>query len=262
MGVPLVAGRPLTPQDGAASPKVTILNRTAAARLFPGADPLGRVVLLGDEEWQVVGVAGDVRHQALEKTSGLEMYFPYAQKPDFRTLTMVVRSRLPAPALAGPVAAALRAVDPTMPTGDYRPLDAVVEQATSPRRFVLAILGAFAGTALVLAALGLYAVLSYAVGQRVREIGIRMALGASAARVRRGVVRRTLLLAGAGVAVGAAVSLGTSRLLASQLFGVGAADPAAFAGAAALLLAVAVLAGYVPARRAAGTEPLVALRGP
>jgi predicted permease len=262
MGVPLVAGRPLTPQDGAASPKVTILNRTAAARLFPGADPLGRVVLLGDEEWQVVGVAGDVRHQALEKTSGLEMYFPYAQKPDFRTLTMVVRSRLPAPALAGPVAAALRAVDPTMPTGDYRPLDAVVEQATSPRRFVLAILGAFAGTALVLAALGLYAVLSYAVGQRVREIGIRMALGASAARVRRGVVRRTLLLAGAGVAVGAAVSLGTSRLLASQLFGVGAADPAAFAGAAALLLAVAALAGYVPARRAAGTEPLVALRGP
>jgi predicted permease len=262
MGVPLVAGRPLTPQDGAASPKVTILNRTAAARLFPGADPLGRVVLLGDEEWQVVGVAGDVRHQALEKTSGLEMYFPYAQKPDFRTLTMVVRSRLPAPALAGPVAAALRAVDPTMPTGDYRPLDAVVEQATSPRRFVLAILGAFAGTALVLAALGIYAVLSYAVGQRVREIGIRMALGESAARVRRGVVGRTVLLATAGVAVGSLVSLGAARLLASQLFEVGSADPVAFAGSAVLLVAVAALAGYVPARRAAGIEPLAALRAP
>jgi putative ABC transport system permease protein len=133
MGIALVAGRPFTPQDDAGSARVAILNRTAAARLFPGADPIGRTVLLGDEEWQVVGVAADVRHQALEKASGLEVYFPYAQKPDFRTLTMVVRSRLPAPALAGPVAAALRAVDPTMPTGDYRPLDAAVDQATSPR---------------------------------------------------------------------------------------------------------------------------------
>ena len=262
MGIPLVAGRPLTPQDDATSTRVVLLNRTAAARLFPGADPLGRTVLLGDEEWQVVGVAADVRHQALEKTAGLEMYFPYAQKPDFRTLTMVVRSRLPAATLAVPVAEALRAFDPTMPTGDYRPLAAAVDQATSPRRFVLAVLGAFAAAALVLVALGIYAVLSYAVGQRVREIGIRMALGESAARVRRGVVGRTVLLAAAGVAVGATVSLGASRLLASQLFGVGATDPAAFAGAAALLLAVAALAGHAPAARAAGTEPLAALRSP
>jgi predicted permease len=262
MGIPLVAGRPLTPQDDATSARVVLINRTAAARLFPGADPVGRTVLLGDEEWQVAGVVGDVRHQALEKTAGLEMYFPYTQKPDFRTLTMVVRSRLPAATLATPVAQALRALDPTMPTGDYRPLEAAVDQATSPRRFVLGVLGAFAATALLLAALGIYAVLSYAVGQRVREIGIRMALGESAARVRRGVVRRTVLLAAAGVAVGATVSLGASRLLASQLFGVGAADPAAFAGAAGLLIAVAALAGYVPARRAAGTEPLAALRAP
>jgi predicted permease len=262
MGIPLVAGRPFSPQDDAASTKVVILNRTAAARLFPGVDPLGRTVLLGDEEWQVVGVAADVRHQALEKTAGLEMYFPYAQKPNFSTLTLVVRSRRPVASLAPAVAAALRAVDPTMPTGDYQPLEAVVDQATSPRRFVLAVLGAFAGTALVLAALGIYAVLSYAVGQRVREIGIRMALGESAARVRRGVVGRTVLLATAGVAVGSLVSLGAARLLASQLFEVGSADPVAFAGSAVLLIAVAALAGYVPARRAAGIEPLAALRAP
>ncbi|GJG89327.1 hypothetical protein tb265_45080 [Gemmatimonadetes bacterium T265] len=261
IGIPLVAGRPFTPQDGPASTRVIILNRTAAARLFPGADPLGRTVLVnGAEEWQVVGVAADVRHQALEKAAGLEMYFPVAQNPAYSTLTMVVRSRRPAASLAPAVAAALRAADATMPTNDYQALDAVVDQATSPRRFVLAVLGAFAGTALLLAALGIYAVLSYAVGQRVREIGIRMALGESAARVRQGVVRRTVLLAAVGVAVGAAVSLGTSRLLGSQLFGVGATDPAAFVGAAALLIAVAALAGYVPARRAAATEPLVALR--
>jgi predicted permease len=260
MGIPLVAGRPFTPRDDATSTRVALLNRTAAARLFPGADPVGRAVLLGDEEWQVVGVVADVRHQALEKDAGLEIYFPYAQKPDFTTLTMVVRSRRPAATLAPAVAAALRAADPTMPTGDYRTLEAAVDEATSPRRFVLAVLGAFAGTALVLAALGIYAVLSYAVGQRAREIGIRMALGASAGRVRRGVVRRTVLLAGAGAALGAAASLGAARVLRSLLFGVEATDPAAFVGAAALLIAVAALAGYVPARRAARTEPASALR--
>ena len=264
IGIPLVAGRPFTAQDGPASLKVIILNRTAAARLFPGADPVGRTVRINgnEEDLQVVGVVADVRHQALEKAAGLEMYFPYAQKTAYGTLTMVVRSRRPVASLAPAVAAALRAADATMPTGDYQALDAVVDQATSPRRFVLAVLGAFAGTALLLAALGIYAVLSYAVGQRGREIGVRMALGASAAWVRRGVVRRTVGLAAVGVAVGAAVSVGTSRALGSQLFGVGAADPAAFGGAAALLLAVAALAGYVPARRAAATEPLVALRAP
>ncbi len=184
------------------------------------------------------------------------MYLPYTQHPDYRTLTMVVRSRRPAAALAPAVAAALRAADPAMPTGDYRPLDAVVDQATGPRRFVLTVLGAFAGAALLLAALGIYAVLSYAVGRRVREIGIRPALGETAAGVRRGVVRRTVALAAAGVALGAAVSLGASRLLGALRFGVGAADPAAFAGAAALLLATAALAGYVPARRAAASPPL------
>ncbi len=171
------------------------------------------------------------------------MYLPYTQHPDYRTLTMVVRSRRPVASLAPAVAAALRAADPTMPTGDYRPLDAVVDQATGPRRFVLTVLGAFAGAALLLAALGIYAVLSYAVGRRVREIGIRPALGETAAGVRRGVVRRTVALAAAGVALGAA-------------------DPAAFAGAAALLLATAALAGYVPARRASRTEPVTALRAP
>jgi ABC-type antimicrobial peptide transport system permease subunit len=135
-----------------------------------------------------------------------------------------------------------------------------VDRALSPRRFVLLVLGAFAGTALLLAALGIYAVLSYTVGQRAREIGIRLALGESAAGVRRRVVGRTLLLAGVGVAVGAALSLVASRLIRSLLYGVGPADVPTFLGTAALLLAVAALAGYLPARRASATDPVEALR--
>ena len=261
MRIPLVAGRHFTPDDGMGAPRVIILNRSAAAAVFRGADPLGRLVRIGDRPWRVVGVVGDVRHQALEREAGSEFYLPLAQMMDFQTQVMVVRSSLPPGALRASVAAALRAADPSMPADDLEPLGAVVDRALSPRRFLLVVLGAFAGTALLLAALGLYAVLSSTVTQRHREFGIRMALGESATRVRRSVVARTLLLAGVGVAIGAAVALATARLLASLLYGVGATDPPALAGAAALLLAVAAIAGYLPARRASATDPAVALRG-
>lgn len=260
MRIPLVAGRQFNPDDRASSDKVVILNQTAAARLFPGSDPLGRIVLVGGREWKVVGVVGDVRHQALEQESGLEVYIPYAQFPDFSTIAMVVRSRVSPPALARSVGGALRAVDPSLPVGDYQTLDAVVDRAVSPRRFILVILGGFAGTALLLAALGIYAVLSYSVSQRIREIGIRMALGESSASVRRRVVVRTLVLAGAGVVIGAVVSLGASSLLRSMLYGVGPTDLPSFAATAAVLVAVSAMAGFLPALRASRTDPAVALR--
>ena len=158
------------------------------------------------------------------------------------------------------VGAALRAADPALPVGDYQALDAIVDRAVSPRRFILQILGGFAGAALLLAALGIYAVLSYSVSQRIREIGIRMALGESAASVRRRVVSRTLLLAGAGVVIGAAVSLGASRLLRSLLYGIGPTDALSFAGTAIVLVAVSAVAGFLPASRASKTDPIVALR--
>ena len=260
MGIPLVAGRYFTPDDGPGAPRVVILNQEAAAKLFRGKDAIGRNVLLGRDAWRVVGVVADVRHQSIEEGSGFEMYLPFAQNTDFGTLTMVVRSPLPVGAIARPVAAAIRAADASMPADDYQPLGAVVDRALSPRRFVLLVLGAFAGTALLLAALGIYAVLSYTVSQRVREIGIRMALGESAASVRGRVVGRTLLLAGTGVAVGAAVSLVGARLIRSLLYGVGSADVPTFLGTAAVLLLVSGLAGYLPARRASGTDPVEALR--
>jgi predicted permease len=262
MGIPLVAGRHFTEHDDATSGRVVIINETAAKTLFPGQDPIGRMVLISgpDVDWQVIGVVGDVRHQSLEKDSGLEMYLPIAQTPDYQALTMVVRSRLPAESLVPGIRAALRELDASMPTGDYQTLDSVVDRAVSPRRFILVVLGTFAGTALLLAALGIYAVLSYSVSQRIPEIGIRMALGESAGRVLRRVVGRTLLLAGTGVAIGAVVSFTVSRFIQSLLYGVEPADVPTFAGMAALLLLVSVTAAYLPARRASRTDPLLALR--
>ena len=262
MGIQLVAGRHFTEHDDATSERVVIINETAAKTLFPGQDALGRMVLISgpDVDWQVIGVVGDVRHQALEKDAGLEMYLPIAQTPDYQALTMVVRSQLPAQSLVPGIRAALRGLDASMPTGDHHTLESVVDRAVSPRRFILVVLGTFAGTALLLAALGIYAVLSYSVSQRIPEIGIRMALGESAGRVQRRVVGRTLLLAGAGVAIGAALSFAVSRFIQSLLYGVEPTDVPTFAGMAAVLLLVSVMAAYIPARRASRTDPLVALR--
>jgi putative ABC transport system permease protein len=260
MGIPLVAGRYFTADDREDTRPVTILNRTAAERLFPGGDPLGHKILVGGSAWEIVGVVGDVRHRSLEQGSPPEIYFPYTQMWDISAVEMVVRSRLPVASLRGGVEAAIGATDPAIPADDYRALDDIVDQAVSPRRFTLALLGGFAATALVLAALGLYAVLAFSVSRRTPEIGIRMALGESAAQVRRRVVLRTLTLAAVGIAIGAAGSVVLSRLMVSLLFGVTPTDPFTFASVSAGLLGVALLAGYLPARRASRTDPVAALR--
>lgn len=260
MRIPLLAGRHFTVHDDRNSTNVVILNETAARTLFPGEDPIGRTAVILEGEWQVAGVVGNVRHQSLEEASGLEMYLPMSQMFDYGTLALVVRSPLPIASLVPAVRAALRELDASMPSGDYQALEAVVDRAVSPRRFILVLLGSFAATALVLAALGIYAVLSYSVSQRIAEIGIRMALGESATTVRRRVVGRTIFLAGTGIAIGAAIAFMVSRLLQSLLYGVEPTDALTFGGMAALLLAIAAVAGYLPARRASNTDPMVALR--
>jgi predicted permease len=262
MRIPLLAGRYFTPHDNSRSGNVIILNETAARTLFPEQDPIGRDVLVSapDPEWEVVGVVSDVRHQSLEQEAGLEMYLPIMQSPDYAGLTMVVRSGLPVGSLAAGVRSAIQSVDPAMPTGDYEALTSVVDRAVSPRRFILLVLGGFAGAALLLAVLGIYAVVSYSVSQRIPEIGIRMALGESGASVQRAVVARTLLLAGTGIVIGAALSFTASRLMQSLLYGVAPTDGITFAGMATVLLIAAALAGYLPARRASRVDPAVALR--
>jgi len=261
MRIPLLQGRYFSADDTSETHRVVIINESAAQRVWPGLDPIGQNALItGEEPWQVIGVVADVRHQSLEEGSGLEMYLPIAQHGDWGTLDMVVRSSLPQAALVGPVRAALRSLDPSMPTTEYQTLDAIVDRSVSPRRFILLLLSAFGGAALLLAALGIYAVLSYSVSQRAPEIGIRMALGESAGQVQRRVVSRTMVLAGAGIALGAAGSFVVARLIGSLLYGVAPTDAMTFAGMALVLLLVSALAGYLPARRASRTDPMEALR--
>lgn len=261
LGVPVLAGRDLTPHDTPDTEPVMLVNETMARTLWPGQDAIGKYVL-GPcaAERRVVGVVADVRHLALEAGSGNEMYLPLRQCTDMMSVDLVVRSAMSPDALARAVRGALAPLGTQLPRNDFRTLQQIVDRSTSPRRFIALLLGGFALFALLLASLGLYALISYSVHQRQQEIGIRMTLGASAADVRRQVMAQTLRLAAMGIALGAAASWWLVRAVAGLLYGVEPRDPATFAAMSVLLGLVALLAGYVPARRASRVDPMVALR--
>jgi putative ABC transport system permease protein len=256
MGIRLAAGRNFTAADHADALPVVLLNETAARRIFGGEREAigGRLKFWGRWVWEVVGVVQDVRHISPEMGAGIEVYFPFAQMPDFGTGELVVRSSLPRDRVAPAVSAALAEIDPGMPARGNWSLQARVRDALSERRFALAILTAFGAAALLLAALGIYGVLARTVAERRAEIGIRMALGASGRVIVRDVLRRMLLLTALGIATGWALSLVASGLLESLLFGVRRAEPVAFAATTLVLLAVAALAAALPARRAVATD--------
>jgi predicted permease len=258
-GIRLEAGRGFTEHDRASSEPVVIVNQTFARTLWPGQDPIGQVVTQ-DGGRRVVGVAGDVRHEALEKTGGSEMYIPLRQTRDYSDMELVARTTLPPAAFASGIRTALRPLDPNLPIHEVRSLQDLVDKAVSPRRFLVMLLGGFAAFALLLASLGIYAVISYSVNQRVQEIGIRMALGASPADLQRRILVGTFGLAALGLALGMAASRALSNTLGSLLFGVTSGDPVTYAGVGALLIAVASVAGYIPAWRASRIDPMIALR--
>jgi predicted permease len=260
MGIPLKAGRDFTERDTKGALNVIIINETLAKNLWPGQDPIGKIVRADDPERTVVGVVGDVHHMALEEGSGNEFYIPMRQTQDYGTVDLVVRTSLPTAELASRLREALRPIEPNLPTANMRTLQTMVDHAVSPRRFVVWLLGGFAGFALVLASLGIYAVISYSVSQRTQEIGIRMALGASAETLQRSILLQTLGLAGIGIVVGTVASWALARTLSGLLFGVTSSDPITFAGMLVILTAVAALAGYLPARRASRIDPMSALR--
>jgi predicted permease len=261
MGIPLKEGRDISPADSATSDPVIVVNQTMAERLWPGQDPIGKFVINAcATERRVVGVAGDVRHLALELASGNEMYIPLRQCTDQPSSDLVVRSTLTDGVIARAIRDTLKPIAPTIGENEFRPLQQLVERSVSPRRFTVTILNGFATFALILASLGIYALISYSVGQRTQEIGIRMALGASAGDVQRRIVGQTLTLAVTGMAIGIAASWLLGRSLSGLLYGVTASDPVTFAVMLTVLTAVALVAGYVPARRASRIDPLIALR--
>jgi putative ABC transport system permease protein len=259
MKIPLKSGRTFTQRDTAQSEKVVILNENAARALWPGRDAVGQIALAGPGEARVIGVVANVRHSSLEQDAGFEMYFPLAQMTP-GSVELVVRARRPAEAVAPDIRTAMRAVEPSLPTAEFRTLDDVIDRAVSPRRFVVVLLGGFAVLALALASLGIYGLVSYSVAQRTQEIGIRMALGASSGHVQLRVLRETVLLALAGAGVGIVASIGAARMIESLLYGVQPGDAMTFAGMLGVLTVVAALAGYLPARRASRIDPMVALR--
>jgi len=231
-----------------------------ARTLWPGENPIGKsVVGPCAKEREVIGVLGDVRHMALEKDAGLEMYLPSRQCQD-RGWSLVVRSNRPISTLGPAVEAALRPITPDLPRGGMRPLTELVDRAVSPRRFIVLLLGGFAGFALLLASLGIYGLISYSVNRRTQEIGIRMALGASTMDVQSRIVLKTMGIAGIGLAAGIVASSGLVRSVNGLLYGIGSGDPVTFAVAAFVLMSIAGVAGYLPARRASKIDPMICLR--
>ena len=259
MGIPILSGRDFTDRDSPNSEQVIIVNETLARRLWPGQDPIGQMVTQ-DGGRRVVGVVGGVRHVTVEQDSGNEMYIPIRQTTDFAAVELVMRTTLSRASLPSTIRSAVKPLNLNLGTSEFRTVQQLVDKATSPRRFVVMMLTGFSTFALILAALGIYAVISYSVHQRTQEIGIRMALGESARRLQMRIIRQTLRLAIIGVVIGLTASWFMTRALSGLLFGVTATDPASFIGTVTVLLVVAAAAGYFPARRASQIDPIAALR--
>jgi len=265
IGIPLLRGRAFTENDSGSAPEVAIVNDVLANRYWPNENPVGRHINMSGlprGPWiEVVGVAGSIRHRKLSEAPEPEMYRPYTQYlgPAFGS-ALVVRASGDPLALAAAIRREIRTRYPDQPIGEVKRMTDVVADSLKQPRFYTALLGGFAGLALALAAAGIYGVMSYAVARRTREVGIRMALGATAAKVLRLVLGEGLMLAAIGIAIGIGGAIGLTRLIASELYETSATDPATLAVAAVLLIAVAAIAAYVPASRAARVDPMVALR--
>jgi hypothetical protein len=234
-----------------------------ARRYWPDEDPIGRTVILrsaGNDLQTIVGVAGDVRSFGLDADPEPMVYFPTPAAPGWNPMQVVMRTATDPGSLAGPARGVLRGIDSTLPFYEITTVDELLDESMAPRRFTMFLVGCFASLALLLACVGLFGVMAYLVSQRSHELGIRLALGAGPRDVFRLVIRHGLLLASAGAALGLVAAFWIAPALESLLFGVEIVDPVTFAGAPVTLVAVALAACYVPARRAMRVDPLTALR--
>ncbi|HWO01096.1 MAG TPA: ABC transporter permease [Blastocatellia bacterium] len=262
MGIPLLQGRFFTDQDREESPVTAIINQSFARRFFPDEDPIGKRILgfgASPQSREIIGVVGDIRHLGLDTSPAESLYFSSNQRPQL-AMSVVVRTAGPPHSLSSAVRSGVLAIDKDQPIASLQTMEQVVASSVSDRRFTLLLLGLFAAVALALAAIGIYSVMAYTVTQRTGEIGLRMALGAQTRDVLKLVVRQGMTMALIGVAVGLGGAFALTRVMATLLFNISATDPITFVAIPVLLAGVALAACFVPARRAAKVDPLVALR--
>jgi putative ABC transport system permease protein len=264
MRIPLLRGRFFSEQDSQSHPNVAIISETLARRYFPNQDPVGRQMKFGfppdsDASREVVGVVGDVRDEALSREPGPMMYVPFAQAPLYGG-EVVVKSSMSASSVADGIREAVHSIDKDLPVTDVESFPAALGASIAQERFRTLLLSSFSGIALVLAAVGIFGVISYSASQRTHEIGIRMALGAQQRSVLRLILGQGAKLALVGLSAGTVAALLLTRLMASLLYGISATDPLTFGAVAIVLLGVAMTACYIPARRAMRVDPMVALR--
>jgi predicted permease len=259
MGIPLRLGRGLTAADAEGAPKVVVVNETFVRSYFPNENPLGQMVKVGNSEWQIVGIYRDAKYGDIKIDVPPTVYFSYRQSGT-SSAYFAMRTALPPLSIVSAARKAVAAVDPNVPLADITTQEAVLDRRIAPERMFATLVSALAGLAVLLACIGLYGLLAYNVARRTSEIGIRLALGAQQGDISRPILREALLLAVAGLAIGVPAALALAQLVKSQLYGVAPADPLTLIAGALLLLVIALLAAWLPARRAARVDPLVALR--
>jgi putative ABC transport system permease protein len=263
MQIPLVKGRHFDSRDVAKMPEVAIVNESMARKFWPGENPIGKKVAAGCDEQAlcrtIVGVVGDIRHEGLADEAQPEIYLPHQQFP-LPSMSLVLRTAGEPLAMVAAVRGQVVALDKDQPVALVQTLEEHISQSVLQPRLLMTLLSIFAGLALALAAVGVYAMMSYSVSQRRGEIGIRIALGALKTDILRLVVGEAMWLVGMSLAIGLGAALAATRLLRSLLYEVGIWDPLTFAGIVLLLSLVSLIAAWLPARRAAGINPLVALR--
>jgi len=263
--IPLRAGRDVRESDTLDRPAVSVVSESFARHYWPGQDPLGRRFRFGLQERTIVGVVGDVRVRGIERSSEPQVYLPYRQVPDdslvwYAPKDLALRSTADAAALLPAIRRIIAAADPQQPVSNVQTLQDIVDQQTAPRAVELRVLGAFAALALLLAAIGIHGVLSFAFSQRAREIGVRIALGARPGDILALVLGRGALLAAAGVLPGLALAYAAGRSLQALLAGVQPSDAGAFLSAAALAFAMTLAGSFLPALRAIRVDPISAIR--
>ena len=266
MEIPIIKGRAFTELDTEGRPRVAIINEIMARKYFPGEDPIGKRIAFGEankeESWRtIVGVAGNVRHASINEQPFPGAYTPYAQdRESWSRIALVLRANGNPESLAAAVRKEISAIDPQQPVSNIQTMEQLMAASIKRPRFIMLLLGLLASIALALSVVGIYGLISYSITERTHEIGVRMALGAQAGDVLRMVVGQGLKLILVGLTIGVAGAFALTRLMSSLLFGVSTVDPVTFLGVSALLAMAALLACYIPARRATRVDPMVALR--